>query len=252
MTIEHPVESQLPALRQLWKDTFSDTDLFLDAFFSTAFRPNRCLCAAEGGKILGSVYWFDCFCCGEKIAYIYALAVDRAYRGLGIGSRLMETTHAVLETGGYRGALLVPQQEGLIRMYERMGYLLSTGMEEFTCRWGDAGVNLRSIDAQAYARLRRAYLPEGGVIQEGENLAFLEAQAAFYAGDDFLLAARRETDRLFGLEILGNAQAAPGILRTLSCDCGTFRTYGSRPFAMYRPLKTAAGCTPAYFAFAFD
>ena len=34
------------------------------------------------------------------------------------------------------------------------------------------------------------FLPQGGVVQEGANLDFLEKQARFFAGHDFLLAAR--------------------------------------------------------------
>ncbi len=253
MTIEHPAYDQLPALRQLWKDTFADTDAFLDGFFAVGFHPNRCLCATDGKSLLGAVYWFDCTCCEEPLAYIYALAVERTYHGRGIGSSLMEAVHTLLSERGYRGILLVPQEEGLIRMYERMGYRLRTGLREFTCCVGANAVNVNRIDTQTFARLRRAYLPEAGVVQEGENLAFLQTQAVFYAGEDFLLTARQENGRLIGLELLGNTDAAPGILRALSCHRGAFRVIGKeRNFAMYRPLCDTHSCAPSYFAFAFD
>lgn len=253
MIIDHPGQDQMPGLRQLWKDTFSDTDAFLDAFFAAAFSPGRCLCAAEGAEVLAAVYWFDCSARDEKIAYLYALAVQSAHRGNGIGSRLMEKVHALLAEQGYQGVLLVPQEAHLQRLYSRRGYRLATTLREFTCSPGPVAAQHRQVDAAAFARLRREYLPDRSVIQEGENLAFLETQVEFYAGDDFLLTARKEADRLFAPELLGNLNAAPGILRTLGCSQGTFRTIGCEtPFAMYRPLNAANAELPAYFAFAFD
>lgn len=253
MIIKQPTEDRRPRLRRLWQDTFGDSDAFLDAFFSAAFRPDRCLCAESEGRVLGAVYWFDCAWAGGKLAYIYALAVEEGCRGRGIGSGLMEQAHALLAGRGYGGVLLVPQEPGLVRMYEAMGYRLCTTIREFTCGSGDEAEQLRSVDRETYARLRRGYLPAGGVIQEGENLDFLQTQVRLFAGDGFLLAARKDGDALFVPELLGRQTAAPGILRALNCKTGTFRAPGrDKPFAMYRPLLAHGHPAPAYFAFAFD
>ena len=57
---------------------------------------------------------------------------------------------------------------------------------------------------------------------------------------------------LWGLELLGNKEAAPGILKALGCMKGRFRTPGKdQPFAMYLPLTETAE-KPAYFGLAFD
>ena len=90
------------------------------------------------------------------------------------------------------------------------------------------------------------------MIQEGEDLAFLETYAEFYAGLDFLLAAVREADKLLGLELLGNADAAPGILAALGMALGEFRTPGdTHPFAMFLALRPGAEA-PGHFGLAFD
>lgn len=252
MTIDRPSDAQAPQLRRLWKAAFGDADPFLDAFYGAAFSPDRCLCAGSEAQVLGAVYWFDCSYAGQKIAYIYALAVEKACRGRGIGSSLMDRAHALLESRGYQGVLLVPQEAGLVRMYEAMGYRLCTGIREFTCMPGPGAADLRPVDIAEYACLRRKYLPAGGVVQEGENLAFLTTQAKLYAGGDFLVAERREGDALFAMELLGSEAAAPGILRALGCSTGTFRTPGDeKMFAMYRPLTNTPAC-PTYFGLAFD
>lgn len=253
MTFDYPTPQQLPVLRNLWKEVFGDSEEFLDAFFSTAFSPLRCRCAVEQGQTVGMLYWFDLLCRGKKMAYLYAVATHPDRRGRGICRKLMADTHALLAAQGYAGAVLVPQEVPLRTMYAGFCYREATTLSETFCAAGDTPEPLHRIRAEEYARLRRELLPEGSAIQEGENLRFLETQAYFYSGSDFLLAAREvENDSLFGYELLGNAEAAPGILKALGCAQGTFRTPGQKlPFAMFLPLEEGAE-SPAYFGFAFD
>lgn len=250
MNINKPADNQIPALRALWKEAFGDTDDYLDAFFSTAFAPERCHCVVMDGEIAAALYWLDCSCRGEKTAYIYAVATRKMYRGRGLCWALMADTHAHLRNLGYRGTVLVPDGEALARMYGAMGYGFFGGIREFSCTPGEISTDFRRIGTAEYARLRREFLPEGSVLQENENLALLETQAEFYAGGDFLLAARREDDRLVGMELLGDSSAAPGILTALGMSAGAFRTPGGESFAMYRPLEGSK--PPEYFGLAFD
>lgn len=249
MKIDHPAGTA--ALRSLWKQAFGDTDAFLDSFFSTAFAPDRCLQAAKDGALAAALYWFDCEAEGRKIAYIYAVATDKNFRRQGICHKLMGKVHEILKNRGYSGTILVPGEPALEDFYAPMGYRACTQLREVFCARGPELVPLRPIDGAEYARLRRELLPPGAVLQEGESLSFLAAQAEFYAGTHLLLAARWEGETLFGLELLGDITAAPGILTTLGCARGQFRTPGQgRPFAMYRPLDDAPA--PTYFGFAFD
>jgi predicted N-acetyltransferase YhbS len=250
MKPDHPTHAQIPQLRALWKEAFGDSDAFLDIFFSTAYDPRRCRCITEDNRVLATLYWFDVTCTDEKMAYIYAVATAPAFREQGFCRALMGNAHSHLAALGYRGALLVPDGEALTRMYAGLGYRPCCGIREFVCSMGSEAAALRRIDAPEYARLRRKMIPRGGVIQENENLAFLETYAEFYAGLDFLLAAIRDEDKLLGLELLGNTDAAPGIVAALGCDEGSFRIPGSAPFAMYHPLSDSPA--PAYFGLAFD
>lgn len=245
MNIDFPTPEQIPQLRQLWQEAFGDTDFFLDKFYSTAFAPERCLCAAVDCRVAAAAYWFSC---GEY-AYIYAVATAEAFRSQGICHTLMEKIHCLLRQEGYAGCILVPGSEGLRQFYAGMGYKNFGGVQEFACEAGTP-LPLWKIDAEEFAALRRIVLPEGGVIQEGENLAFLSRWAAFYRGEDFLLTATRDNDTLRGLELLGNTNAAPGIVETLGAKNGSFRGPGNMPFAMFLPLNTKK--TPTYFGFAFD
>ncbi len=245
MKIDHPTPGQIPQLRQLWQEAFGDTDAFLDIFYETAYAPERCMCVTVDGAVAAAAYWFSC----GQYAYIYAVATAKQHQGKGLCHALMGKIHADLLQQGFSGAILVPGDEGLRRFYGGMGYENFGGIRNFSQEAG-APVALRKLNATEFATLRRQYLPAGGVVQEGENLAFLSQWAEFYAGNDFLLTATRDGDTLRGLELLGNANAASGILAALGAKRGHFRAPGSEPFAMCRPLTQEN--PPTYFGFAFD
>lgn len=252
MVIDYPRESHIHPLRKLWKIAFGDTDAFLDGFFGTGFSPERCRCVTEGDAVTAMLYWFDCDCNGQKLAYLYGVATHPDYRNRGLCRKLMADTHAVLAEQGYAGAILVPQRESLRKMYASMGYEDCGAVSAINCIPAEDGVSLRRIDGEEFVSLRRQYLPGGGVIQEGEGIAFLARTYELYAGEDFLLTAFREDGFLFGAELLGNRDAGPGILKTLGCLQGRFRTPGdTMPFAMFHPLAENA-VPPTYFGLAFD
>ena len=253
MIIKEPQVSNIPALRTLWKDTFGDTDAFLDSFFSTAFSPNRSLCAIIDDEIVGMLYWFDCTYSGQKIAYLYAVATHKAYRGRGICSNLMDATHRLLKEREYAGVILVPVAPHLFDFYKKQGYEICTHVSHLHTTASMETVDLQRIDANTYGTLRKEFLPVGGVIQEGENLALLQQDAILYKGDGFLLAARTEQDTLVGIEFLGDTSVAPHITHTLGCKNGRFRTHGNeKPFAMYFSLTPSLTPPPTYFGLAFD
>ena len=137
-------------------------------------------------------------------------------------------------------------------MYEKMGYRAATTVSKIAVQQGSVPARLTQINGAEFAKLRKQLLPTGGVVQEGAALLYLQTYCKFYKGADFLLVASEENGALRGQELLGNTDAAPGILRTLGYETGTFRTLGNdRNFAMFLPL-TANCPTPGYFALALD
>ena len=252
MNIITPREAQIPGLRQLWKEAFGDTDAFLDDFFRTAYAPARCRCVVEDDGVTAALYWFDCSCGGARLAYIYAVATDPAHRGRGLCKALMADTVEALTAAGCQGAVLVPQEPWLIDMYARMGFDPCTAVTEFHTMAAQRPIPVRQVDAAQFAQLRRKLLPPGGVIQEAENLTFLAAQAAFYAGDAWLAVTAETDGMLWCPEFLGDPALAPGLAAALGYGEGSFRVPGDgRPFAMFRPL--VKDCPrPGYFGLAFD
>ncbi len=242
----------LTGLRQLWQASFGDSDANLDCFFRTAFSPDWCHYLEKDGAPVSALYWLPCSLDERNIAYLYAIATNEAFRGQGLCRQLMIETHEILKSQGYAGAILVPAEQGLFDLYRKFGYRVCCVCREFTCDAGESAVALRSVDTDEYARLRAEYLPRGGVLQEGVTLRFLQEQASFYVGEGFLLAAAKQGDTLICPELLGDASAAAGIVRSLGCCQGSFRTPGpGRDFAMFLPF--AEDCpVPRWFGLALD
>lgn len=269
MTIAAPDKTQLPALRGLWQEAFCDTNEFLDSFFSVAFSPERCRIVLIEGQVGAALYWFDCNWDGKKLAYLYAIATAKQFRGQGLCHQLLKDAHCHFKQSGYTGSLLVPASKALFRFYETMGYQTFCHCREHTLNLCNGSVSCKAvapwtgsfsapmpISVTEYARLRQLYLPKGSILQEGSSLDFLEAQASFYKGGNYLFAARKEGMHLHGIELLGTLPTCffPALISTLGCTTGTIRTPGTpqdSPFAMYRPMQTGTSA-PSYFAFAFD
>ena len=247
-----PTSSTLPQLRTLWKEAFGDNDTFLDHFYSKAFDTSHCRIATVDGALAAVLYWFDCNLGDQRIAYIYAVATAKEFRGNGACHMLLNDTHEHLKSLGYSGVTLVPGNEALVNLYEGSEYEFCTRRSRIECAGTDMGIEIREIDKDEFAALRQDFLPTNAIIQEGKNLDFLSTQAKFYTGDHFLLVANVENDNLYGIELLGDSTLAPGIVHALGCKDGTFFTPGKdEPFAMYRPL-TEDAIEPSYFGFAFD
>ncbi len=258
ITVDSPKSSQFSELKNLWIEAFGDSEEFLKVFEKTAFSPDRCRCITLDGNVVAALYWFDCSFDGHKIAYVYAVATAKAYQGQGLCRTLMENTHAHLQSLDYKGVILVPGNESLFRFYANLGYEICSYIREFACEnnkqhLGKSGLEfIREIDKINYAILRPQFLPAGAVIQENENLDFLETTAKFYIGGNFLLAASIHENNLVAMELLGDPSCAPEIVQALDCKKGTFRTPGTeKPFSMYYSLENT-GDTPQYFGFAFD
>ena len=136
-------------------------------------------------------------------------------------------------------------------MYEKLGYAACSCVRNFTCQAGEP-LPLRKIGGEEYATLRRQFLPEDGVLQEGVSIDYLASYAQFFAGADFVLAGLKEGTGFLGIELLGNRSAAPGILAALDCQHGSFRCPGGEiPFAMFLPLREDAD-EPGYLGLVFD
>ena len=252
MIIDHPIEVNIPALTALWREAFGDSEEFIGGFMRTAFSTDRSLAVFADGAPISVLYWLDGTLGDEKIAYLYAIATKKEFRGRGICTELMDHAHALLKSRGYSQTILVPCAPELYSFYSERGYKKFAGIAEITATAAKSAVSITRATPDEYASKRRELIPEGGVIQDGASIDYLALDAELYVGEDFALAARIEGDVLSGVELVGNTAAAGGILKALGCASGSFRIPGAdKPFAMRFPLKKGAP-VPSYFGLAFD
>ena len=226
MIIKHPQPENIPALTDLWMQAFGDSREFIERFFCTGFSQDRCLLAEEDSQLLAVLYWFDCLWEGKKIAYLYAIATDQNHRGKGICKALMEYTHEQLAAGGYRGALLVPANEGLVKLYGKTGYSVCCPVSTPAT---EVPANIQEISADAYRALRGAYLPEGAVEHTEAAFSYLSVFTKFYQFPGGICCGYVENDQLQLQELLPVNLSA------------------STKVAMYRSF-TEETCKPSYFA----
>lgn len=237
----------LYGLKSIWQLAFQESNEAIDGFFASAFSPDRCRYLTEDGLPVSALYWFDCEYQGGALAYIYAVATHPDHCGKGLASRLLKETHEHLKQLGYAGAVLKPA-EGLFPFYERLGYQTCGYIRRFSA---EAGIPapIRCLSPAEFGLLRRSYLPENGIRQEGITLDFLGTFASFYASEDALVCVATDGPEIF--EYLGNPHSAPGILAALGMKSAEIPTPGDEiPFAMFYPLN----CTkiPGYLGITLE
>lgn len=233
MIIKSPDLDHIPALRNLWKQAFSDSDAFLDAFFSLGFSTDRSRCLILDGQLAAMLYWFDAQWDGKKLAYLYAIATDQAFQNRGLCHRLMENTHNILKEAGYAGCVLVPASQSLFCFYGSLGYLPFGPVDCFTCTPSQSPVQLQQISWETYAQLRPRYLPADSILQDAQTLRFLASYTSFYVCEECLFCGSMDENRFIAQEFLGNPVHAASITCALQAQSGHFRTPGAEnPMAM--------------------
>ncbi len=251
MIIDRPTRETIPALKALWLQAFDDPRVFIDSFFSKGFSYRRCRCVWVDDTLAAALYWFDCQWQDKKLAYLYAVATDRAFRKRGMCRALIADTHNHLESLGYTGCVLVPGSQELFAFYEKLDYRTFCFVKK-VCPTPDTPVVARPLDREEYAWLRLAYLPENSVVQDGDTLAFLQTFAQFYQGDNCIFCVSLDGDVAYFQEFLGDTACLPGIIGALKAKKGFVRLPGDDiPFAMYHSL-TEDTATPTWFGIPLD
>ncbi|MBR3961456.1 MAG: GNAT family N-acetyltransferase [Clostridia bacterium] len=248
--IRNSIFSDRAELFNLWSEAFHDTDSYINNFFDTAYCDSHCRVLCVNKKIVSALYIIDCLLNGKKIAYIYAVATLKAYRGHVLYQKLAESTHEYLKALGYAGEILVPATKELFGYYEKLGYKTIGFADTFEDTALSAPLKIQKLNVKEYAGLRKKLLPENGASLGTRGLALLESIASFYATDNALFACETREGRLFVHEFLGDKAEAPAILAALDIKQGIFRTIGNSPFLMGYSLNEEI--SSIYFPFAFD
>lgn len=113
-------------IKSLWKSAFGDTDEFLDFYFSNRHKnENMLICLKEETVVaMLSMLPLDIKADNKIFAgrYIYAVATQESYRGLGISTRLIEYVHNWMKENNEQVSILVPASKSLFEFYKNRGF----------------------------------------------------------------------------------------------------------------------------------
>lgn len=139
----------------MWKTVFGDSDAYMDIYFREKYRNNRTLAYFEGDKAVASLQMlpYQFTFCGTEIptAYISGVCTLPEARKKGYMAELLLKSFDEMEQKGIPLALLVPQEEWLLKVYDKFGFArtFDAGTEELP--------SLKTLLEQYPADLHAAY-----------------------------------------------------------------------------------------------
>lgn len=124
--IRFPLESEYENLKALWKTAFDDSEENLGYFFKNTASPERILAVFKDGKPVSALYMLESEIINkEKIYsayYIYAVCTHPDFRGKGLMKSLFEELFKVAKSRNIDYLFLVPEEEYLFNIYEKLGF----------------------------------------------------------------------------------------------------------------------------------
>lgn len=113
----------VPALTELWVRVFGDTEEFVSGFFRMLPDMGSCVLIEKNGRIIAEacvITGFELQLAGggaSECGYIYAVAVDGAFRGRGIGKALVKAAARLARDRGARIVCTLPATAELYGFY---------------------------------------------------------------------------------------------------------------------------------------
>ncbi|MCR5356010.1 MAG: GNAT family N-acetyltransferase [Lachnospiraceae bacterium] len=98
-------------------------------------KADHCIVADDNGRVVGAVWTriMNDYGHVDDITPSFAISLYKEYRGMGIGTNLMERMLELLREKGYRKASLAVQKANYaVRMYEKVGFkIVDENNEEY-------------------------------------------------------------------------------------------------------------------------
>ncbi|MFR9165153.1 MAG: GNAT family N-acetyltransferase [Dysgonomonas sp.] len=119
-------ENTEPAVRQMWKICFEDTDEFMNLYFSKKYKNENTLVYFEEGKPVASLqmlpYTITFYKKQIPFCYLSGLCTLPEYRNRGYMKQLMHEAHKEMKHRNIPLSVLIPAEDWLYGYYERFGY----------------------------------------------------------------------------------------------------------------------------------
>ncbi len=250
----------IPALSALWARVFGDSVALIGDFFRLLPDMGTGLAAEADGEIAGAAYiitGMELADCGNRppvCGYIYAVAVEERFRGLGLGGRL---TLAAAEKGRERGASIIctlPAESALYNWYEKLlgvQCALSRAESRLPAAGGEPVMALSSTEYMLWREtmLRgRCRLRLSNPSLEFQRLLCREYGGGFFAAGGCVGAAYREGDEALIRELIGPEEARPRCAAAIAAHLGAKYALlytpapAGRPYIAALPGAIPPGC----------
>ena len=124
--IRFPFESEYENLKELWQTSFDDSKESLDCFFRNTVSPDRVLAIFENNKPVSALYMLESEIIKDNKTYsayyIYAVCTHPDFRGKGLMKSIFEELFKVAKSRNIDYLFLVPEEEYLFKLYEKLGF----------------------------------------------------------------------------------------------------------------------------------
>ncbi len=157
-------------LKEIWKESFHDTDEYIELFLQDRFDPRRTIVAVYQNKVVGTLYLFQSEIIAAKgvtpILFGYALGVLKSYRGHGISKMIHDFLfrHCEADNCAY---IFHAANEKLEAYYESIGIKKAGYMKKATFFYKKGKVPdivLKNITPEEYTKHRKNFFMEKGFL----------------------------------------------------------------------------------------
>jgi predicted N-acetyltransferase YhbS len=185
--ISYSKPAYMAKLKAIWRESFGDSEKYLDLFFDRVYQDENTLVYLENARVVSALYMLPYHIRtvegDSEIVYLYALATEKAYRGRGIMSQLIKKSHLVSRERNYALSVLIPANDDLFAYYGQFGYVACFDQVKITRKYEEIRKSssgqkrLQFVKANS-CQIWEAYLHSS--FYSPGSVVLTEAQSAFY------------------------------------------------------------------------
>ncbi len=268
--VRFPFESDYENLKKLWTTSFDDSKESLDFFFENTVSPDRVLVVFDDDKAVSALYMLECEILIDKkeysAYYVYAVCTHPDYRGKGLMKSLFRELFKVAKDRGTDYLFLVPEEEYLFGIYEKIGF--KTGFyywEEEISKACFSNYKKVKTDNLTYEEYRKNLLLNDknipvAVLKESTFKSFFnsvsgEVKTVFIKNEGYALYEETE-EKLTIYELFGNEEKLlNAVFQNTKKNLLLYRQPSDEnpvPYGMYYKLKDAPEIENGFFGLPYS
>lgn len=249
-SVANPKPESFPLLKELWVETFGDSDNVINNFFEKTAKTQNIFCVFHEEKPVSVLYAIDSVIALDgkeyKAYYVYAVCTKKEYRGMGLMKGLFRELEKVAQNRGVSYLFLVPAEESLFGMYEKIGFKVGFTYKEqllnsFSCEITEEVKALSFNEYKAY-RNSDISLPSAILNEEGFESFYkpVESVCCFSVDDTGYAVFENDDDCVVVYELFGDKNILLSqIFKITNAKNLMLRgpcTHGGKPFGMVKSI----------------